>query len=114
MEKATFFNVLERIEKSSDVYKGKKVFINSIPGNRLVGEDEKRLESILKRHADTVVVELTEQTELSDEALADRLWTYFENGKPAIDELLNELWLYGKKRRMLGSLSGTDTGNYAL
>lgn len=28
---------------------------------------------------------------LGDEALSDRLWIYFENGKPAIDELLNEL-----------------------
>lgn len=87
VEKATFFNVLERIEKSSDVYKGKKVFINSIPGNRLVGEDEKRLESILKRHADTVVVELTEQTELSDEALADMKESYAKLGiETAVDD----------------------------
>ena len=28
---------------------------------------------------------------LGDEALAYRLWTYFENGKLAIDEFLNEL-----------------------
>lgn len=87
VEKATFFNVLERIEKYSDVYKGRKVFINSIPGNRLVGEDEKRLESILKRHADTVVVELTEQTELSDEALADMKESYAKLGiETAVDD----------------------------
>ena len=38
---------------------------------------------------------------LGDEALADRLWTYFENGKPAIDELLNELGCMGRKEDCL-------------
>ena len=38
---------------------------------------------------------------LGDEALSDRLWTYFENGKPAIDELLNELGCMGRKDECL-------------
>ena len=38
---------------------------------------------------------------LGDEALADRLWAYFENGKPAIDELLNELGYMEKKEDCL-------------
>ena len=38
---------------------------------------------------------------LGDEALADSLWTYFENGKPAIDELLNELGCMGRKEECL-------------
>lgn len=38
---------------------------------------------------------------LGDEALADRLWSYFENGKPAIDELLNELDCMGRKEECL-------------
>lgn len=38
---------------------------------------------------------------LGDEALADRLWTYFENGKLAIDELLNELGCIGRKEECL-------------
>lgn len=38
---------------------------------------------------------------LGDETLADRLWTYFENGKPAIDELLNELGCVEKKAECL-------------
>lgn len=38
---------------------------------------------------------------LGDEALADRLWTYFENGKPAIDEILNELSCIGRKEECL-------------
>ena len=38
---------------------------------------------------------------LGDETLADRLWTYFENGKPAIDELLNEIGCIGRKEECL-------------
>lgn len=38
---------------------------------------------------------------LGDEALADKLWIYFENGKPAIDELLNELGCMGRKEKCL-------------
>ena len=38
---------------------------------------------------------------LGDEALADRLWTYFQNGKPAIDELLSELGCMGRKEECL-------------
>lgn len=38
---------------------------------------------------------------LGDESLVDKLWTYFENGKPAIDELLNELGCIGRKEECL-------------
>lgn len=38
---------------------------------------------------------------LGDESLADRLWTYFENGKPVIDELLNELGCIERKEECL-------------
>lgn len=38
---------------------------------------------------------------LGDETLANRLWEYFENGKPAIDELLNELDYLDKKDECL-------------
>ncbi|HPM11463.1 MAG TPA: HAD-IA family hydrolase, partial [Paludibacter sp.] len=38
---------------------------------------------------------------LGDEALADRLWAFFENGKPAIDELLNELGCMERKGECL-------------
>lgn len=38
---------------------------------------------------------------LGDEALADRLWIYFENGKSAIDELLNELGCMERKEECL-------------
>lgn len=38
---------------------------------------------------------------LGKQALADKLWTYFESGKPAIDELLNELGCLEKKEACL-------------
>ena len=38
---------------------------------------------------------------LGDEIFADRLWGYFENGKPAIDELLKELNCLDKKDECL-------------
>lgn len=87
VEKATFFNVLDKIDKSAAVYEGKKVFINSIPGNRLTGEDEKRMESMMRFHADTIVVELTEQTELSDADLSDMKENYARLGiEIAVDD----------------------------
>ena len=87
VEKATFFNVLHRIEQTKNLNFDRKIFINSIPGSRLVGEDEKKLEGILKNHADTVVVELTEQTELSDEALEDMKSVYKRLGiETAVDD----------------------------
>ena len=87
VEKATFFNVLTCIDNSEELFRNKKVFINSIPGNRLVGADEKRLEQRLKNHSDMIVVELTEQTELSDSALADMKESYARIGiETAVDD----------------------------
>lgn len=87
VEKATFFNVLACIKEWPEAYKNRKVFINSIPGNRLQGDDEKRLEEILKDCSERVVVELTEQTELSDEALASMKESYARYGiETAVDD----------------------------
>ncbi|MBR1724721.1 MAG: EAL domain-containing protein, partial [Ruminococcus sp.] len=69
VEKATFFNVLDITEKHSDALGEAKVFINSIPGVKLSEEDMKVVEAGLERLKDKVVVELTEEAELSDEDL---------------------------------------------
>lgn len=69
VEKATFFNVLECIENNKSLFEGKKVFINSIPGEQLEGEDANHLAVKLRKFSSSVVVELTEQTEADDEAL---------------------------------------------
>lgn len=70
VEKATFTNVLAFIEQNEDKFKDKKVFINSIPGNRLNEKDIALVEPILKNYNEKIVVELTEQAELDDDELA--------------------------------------------
>ncbi len=69
VERSTFFNILDRIEKEQMFRQGKKVFINSIPKNRLQGEDASNLEARMKYHSGSVVVEITEQAEIPDEEL---------------------------------------------
>lgn len=70
VERATFFNILKLVEDKKGELKDRKVFINSIPGSQLAGEEKKTLGYQLKRHADSVVIELTEQTEADDQTLA--------------------------------------------
>lgn len=70
VEKATFFNIIDRINSEQGWLEGKKVFINSIPGQRLQGKDAETLEEKIREHAGSVVVELTEQTEVTDDELA--------------------------------------------
>ncbi|MBE5932659.1 MAG: EAL domain-containing protein [Lachnospiraceae bacterium] len=69
VEKLTFFNVLDRISLDEHLFDGKKVFINSIPDNRLQGYDADELTVKLEKYSATVVVELTEQAELPDAEL---------------------------------------------
>ena len=70
VEKATFHNVISEMKKNiSKLSDGKKIFINSIPGCMLDKVDIRVLEEYLQAHPDSIVVELTEHSEISDEAL---------------------------------------------
>ena len=71
VEKATFINVLDIIDKNKEVFEGKKVFINSIPGSGLQEDDYNKLKNLLGKHSDYAVVEITEQAELHDAELSD-------------------------------------------
>jgi len=71
IEKATFLNVLKRVEDNPELFKNRRVFINSIPGVKLTREDDEIVEAKLKAHSEQIVVELTEQAELEDEQLED-------------------------------------------
>ncbi len=87
VERLTFFNVLERIGEEEALFDGKKVFVNSIPDNRLQGEDAKLLEDKLKKYSATVVVELTEQAEVPDDELALMKQIYASMGiETAVDD----------------------------
>ena len=70
VEKATFSGVIDTMSHNEKILRaGKKVFINSIPGFMLRGEDLQLLEAYVGKHPSSIVVELTEQSEVSDEDL---------------------------------------------
>ena len=69
IERATFLNVLGRIDSDKAAFYGKRVFINSIPKTKLDNEDFKRMCELLVKHSDTVVVELTENAEFDENEL---------------------------------------------
>lgn len=70
VEAATFFNVLDNIEGKKHLFEGKKVFINSIPGHQVVGEEARILSKRLQKNADSIVIELTEQTEADEDTMS--------------------------------------------
>ena len=115
VEKATFTNVLAFIEQNEEKFKNKKIFINSIPGNRLNETDIALVEPILKKYNEKIVVELTEQAELDDDELASVKELYktigieiavddYGTGYSNITNLLRYMPNYVKIDRML--LSG--------
>ncbi|MBQ2083229.1 MAG: EAL domain-containing protein [Lachnospiraceae bacterium] len=71
IEKATFLNVLSYMDMSSDYFYGRKIFINSIPGAKLDKETQSSIDYRLEKYSDRVVVELTEESQLSDEELKE-------------------------------------------
>ncbi len=69
IEKATLFNVMERFSNEKEKFGDAKVFINTIPGHFLNGEDA---DLLIKRYGDRMancVFELTEQDAVTDDEL---------------------------------------------
>ncbi|MBR5088996.1 MAG: EAL domain-containing protein, partial [Ruminiclostridium sp.] len=69
VEKATFLNVLRIIDSDESIPGSSKVFINSIPGVILSESDLEKVKAYLGKYSDRIVVELTEEAELSDAEL---------------------------------------------
>lgn len=67
IERATFFNVLERVKAAGDLLTGKRVFVNSIPGYMLDDCDYAKLKKDYGSLFNQITVEITEQTELDDQ-----------------------------------------------
>ncbi len=87
IERLTFFNILEIIENQKSVFRGKRVFINSIPKAHLDDNDLQLINQLLQKHNDTVVVEMTEQSELDNAQLSKIKENYRNmNIKVAIDD----------------------------
>lgn len=87
VEKYTFTNVMEFVENNPSLFKGKKVFINSIPGVSVSDFELENINDSLKGFRGQMVVELTEQAELGDVELSDLKEKYFELGvDTAVDD----------------------------
>lgn len=72
VEKLTLFNVVEIVASNPEMFRGKKVFINSMPGHMLNAQDRKEFLSKVKTlQCAGIVIEFTEGAELSDAELND-------------------------------------------
>ena len=87
IERGTFLNVLGIIDAHKEEFGGKFVFINSIPEVKLDVDDFKNVTNMLLKHADTAVIEMTEQSEVDDYNLEIIKERYNNMGiKMAIDD----------------------------
>lgn len=69
IEKATMKNALSIIEKNQDIFKKRKLFVNSITAHALTDEDWSALENEYGELMEKMVIEFTEQTEIDDQTL---------------------------------------------
>lgn len=69
IEKKTFFNVMKILSDNAEMFQDKKLFINSIPDHMLTDEDFTELYSRYGELMNKVVIEMTEQANLSDDFL---------------------------------------------
>ena len=88
IEYATFNNVLNYVMNHTDDFKtGAKIFINSIPGQRLNKDDLRKIYTMTKTSSERLVVEFTEQSEIDDEALKEMKEEYRSLGfETAVDD----------------------------
>lgn len=115
VERATFFNVAHFVQDNMSLFEGKKVFINSIPGNQLKDEDRAELAELIENFDCNFVVEITEGAELDDAALKRFKLNYtqmnidmavddYGSGYSNVNNLIRYMPKYVKIDRML--LSG--------
>ena len=69
IEHATMFNVMYQLSRNQHFFKKRKLFINAIPSSYLTDEDWSGLMNVYGELMEKVVIELTEQTDTSDENL---------------------------------------------
>ena len=88
VEYETFDNVIDIVEHRPDIFDGtRKVFINSIPGEHFPEDKRDAIADRIRKLNGTVVIELTEQSELSDDELADIKRVYSDFGvETAVDD----------------------------
>ena len=69
IEHATMFNVLNQLSRNQNFFKKRKLFINAIPSSFLSDDDWTSLLNVYGELMEKVVIELTEQTDTSDDNL---------------------------------------------
>lgn len=69
IERATMFNVMKFFTEHSESFRGRKIFVNSIPGHFLHGSEYDEFLEKYAQHLDNLVVEITEGSTVSDEEL---------------------------------------------
>ena len=63
IERQTFMNILSTIDSQKTQFRGRRVFINSIPDTKITGDDLSAVSELLMKHSDTAVVELIEKAD---------------------------------------------------
>lgn len=119
VERLTMFNVVEIVASNPEMFKNKKVFINSMPGHMLSAQDRALfLAKVRNLNCAGVVIEFTEGDELSDKEL-DELKSFlrgngmeiaiddYGSGYSNVNNLLRYMPEYVKIDRML--LAGIDS-----
>ena len=87
IESRTFINVLGILDNKKDIFGDRRVFINSILKAQLNDEDYGTTISLLEKHPGSVVMEMTEQSELNDAELEEVRAVYRNAGvEIAIDD----------------------------
>lgn len=69
IEKATLFNVLDAYVDRKDEFKGRRIFVNSIPGYQLTSEDYELFRAMYRDFFNCVTVEITENTQFTGSEL---------------------------------------------
>ncbi|MCR5383607.1 MAG: EAL domain-containing protein [Saccharofermentans sp.] len=88
IEYSTFNNVLSYVNEHADKFNPEaKIFINSIPGQRLKKDDMENIYRLAKDLSGRLVVEFTEQSEIDDKELAEMKKEYQQFGfETAVDD----------------------------
>ena len=88
VEYATFSNVMKFVMEHADAFKADaKIFINSIPGQRLNKNDLSKIYEMTKTSDGKLVVEFTEQSEIDDSVLSEMKKEYQSLGfETAVDD----------------------------
>lgn len=87
IEQYTFTNVLRFISENKQLFTGKLVFINSMPSVKLAPEKVRGIDKALEELSDTIVVEMTENSQFNDSDLNEVKDRYHRMGiRIAVDD----------------------------